>query len=141
MLMCVPDPEICYVLTQFLFHVIAPVLEDDSDVFHMHQATSNRPSDTWLALLELSKPAIPRPPIGGHRITTYWLRELDPADCLYQFRLYANELIHLASFLDIPPVFRTRSRYAFPRVEALGLLLARFKSAGDLFDMTTKIWQ
>ncbi|KAK7027210.1 hypothetical protein R3P38DRAFT_981145 [Favolaschia claudopus] len=43
-------------LTQFLFHVIAPVLGDDSDVLHMHQATSNRPSDTWLAPVELQPP-------------------------------------------------------------------------------------
>jgi hypothetical protein len=40
--------------------------------------------------------------------------------------------------LEIPEIFRTSSRYAFPRVEALALLLARFKSAADISDLTRK---
>ncbi|KAJ7619953.1 hypothetical protein DFH06DRAFT_922387, partial [Mycena polygramma] len=79
-----------------------------------------------------------RPQIGGERITLDWLRSLNPRDCLYQFRFYADELAHLAAVLDIPEIFRTRSRYAFPRVEALALLVARFKSAGDEFDLMMK---
>jgi hypothetical protein len=51
---------------------------------------------------------------------------------------YAHELIHLAAILDIPEIFRTTNRYAFQRVEALALLLARFKSAADEFDLTMK---
>ncbi|KAK6984335.1 hypothetical protein R3P38DRAFT_2416771, partial [Favolaschia claudopus] len=38
--------------------------------------------------------------------------------------------------LDIPPIFRTQNRCAFPRMEALGLLLARFRSAGDMFELS-----
>lgn len=53
-------------------------------------------------------------------------------------RLFSDELIHLAAVLEIPEIFRTRSRYAFPRVEALALLLARFKSAADMFDLTMR---
>ncbi|KAJ7042823.1 hypothetical protein C8F04DRAFT_884775, partial [Mycena alexandri] len=75
---------------------------------------------------------------GGQRITIDWLRALAPGDCLDQFRLYADELIHLAVVLDIPEIFRTERRYAFTRVEALALLLARFKSAADISDLTRK---
>ncbi|KAJ6548358.1 hypothetical protein B0H19DRAFT_868836, partial [Mycena capillaripes] len=78
------------------------------------------------------------PPIGGNTITLRWLRALDPEDCLYQFRLYADELVDLAVHMDIPEVFRTQHRYAFPRHEALALLLARFKSAADISDLSTK---
>ncbi|KAJ7639851.1 hypothetical protein DFH06DRAFT_908597, partial [Mycena polygramma] len=79
-----------------------------------------------------------RPQIGGERITQDWLRGLNPRDCLYQFRLYADKLAHLAAVLDIPEIFRTVSGYAFPRIEALALLLARFKTAGDQFELTMK---
>ncbi|KAJ7170969.1 hypothetical protein C8R46DRAFT_853779, partial [Mycena filopes] len=79
-----------------------------------------------------------RPPVGGQRISWAWLTSLDPANCRYQFRFYAAEIYDLAVALDIPAVFRTKSRYAFPRIEALGILLARFRSAGDMFELTTK---
>ncbi|KAJ7128062.1 hypothetical protein C8R46DRAFT_814339, partial [Mycena filopes] len=80
----------------------------------------------------------PHAPIGGQRITIGWLHALHPRDCLDQFRFYAEELVHLAVVLDIPEIFRTTKRYAFPRVEALALFLARFKSPADLADLTRR---
>ncbi|KAJ7691354.1 hypothetical protein B0H17DRAFT_843844, partial [Mycena rosella] len=77
-----------------------------------------------------------RPKIGGTRITMDWLKSLAPRDCLYQFRFYAEEIADLAAVMDIPAPFRTRSRYAFSPVEALALLLARFKSAADIYELT-----
>ncbi|KAF7334803.1 DDE Tnp4 domain-containing protein [Mycena sanguinolenta] len=38
--------------------------------------------------------------------------------------------------MDVPEVFRTQNRSAFTRIEALCLLLARFRSAGDQFDLS-----
>ncbi|KAJ6493877.1 hypothetical protein DFH09DRAFT_871267, partial [Mycena vulgaris] len=79
-----------------------------------------------------------RPELGGTRITMDWLRSLVPRDCLYRFRLYADEIADLAALMDIPAPFRTRGRYAFSPVEALGLLLARFRSAGDMYEVSMK---
>ncbi|KAJ6559307.1 hypothetical protein B0H10DRAFT_1720575, partial [Mycena sp. CBHHK59/15] len=79
-----------------------------------------------------------RPRIGGTRISLAWLKSLDPSDCKYQFRFYANEIKDLAAALDIPAIFRTQSRSAFPRIEALSILLARFRSAGDMFELSMK---
>ncbi|KAJ7764156.1 hypothetical protein DFH07DRAFT_704135, partial [Mycena maculata] len=77
-----------------------------------------------------------RPEQGGFRITIDWLFTLRPRDCLYRFRFYAAEIVDLASALDIPDPFVTDARYRFSAVEALCLLLARYKSAGDLYDLT-----
>jgi nuclease HARBI1 len=52
-----------------------------------------------------------------------------------QNRFYANELADLVRVLRIPDPFITKTRSKFSAIEALGLLLARFKSAGDLNDL------
>ncbi|KAF8215445.1 hypothetical protein K438DRAFT_1544831, partial [Mycena galopus ATCC 62051] len=77
-----------------------------------------------------------RAQIGGERISYQWLQGLPQAECLYRFRLKADEIADLADVLDIPSPFRTTSRYAFSRFEALALLLARFRSAGDIQDLS-----
>lgn len=46
-------------------------------------------------------------------------------------RFYADEIADLAVALCIPDPFRTPSRSKFSAVEALALLLARFRTAGD----------
>jgi hypothetical protein len=48
---------------------------------------------------------------------------------------YADELCDLAIILDIPDPFITHSRFRFTALEALCILLARFKSAGDQYDL------
>ncbi|KAF7317937.1 DDE Tnp4 domain-containing protein [Mycena kentingensis (nom. inval.)] len=76
--------------------------------------------------------------LGGQRITAEWLETLSDPACIWDFRLAAPELTHLAEKLGIPEVFKTQSRHAFSRVEALGLLLARFRTAGDMYALTAK---
>ncbi|KAF7336366.1 DDE Tnp4 domain-containing protein [Mycena venus] len=146
-------------LKQYLCHILTLVFDmGDGDLFHAHRQAADRADDPWLAFWThfFAAPQLEtaRPQIGGNRITIDWLRALEPRECLYQFRyvafmmrsmftnlvcrLYADELIHLAAAMDIPEIFRTRNRCAFPRVEALALLLARFKSAGDEFDLTMR---
>ncbi|KAJ7711834.1 hypothetical protein B0H16DRAFT_1258684, partial [Mycena metata] len=77
----------------------------------------------------------PRPEQGGHRITEEWLRSLKSRDCLWRFRMTAEELIDLAAALEIPDEFKTTSRHSFSSVEALCLLCARFRSAGDMYSL------
>ena len=40
--------------------------------------------------------------------------------------------------LEIPPLIRTRNQYIFDSVEALALTLARFRSAGDQYDLSMR---
>ncbi|KAJ7194177.1 hypothetical protein GGX14DRAFT_336107, partial [Mycena pura] len=77
-----------------------------------------------------------RPNINGTRITLKWLKELRPRECLYRFRFNVHELEQLVHAMDIPNPFRTVSSYSFSAIEALCLLLARFKTAGDIYDLT-----
>ncbi|KAJ7312700.1 hypothetical protein DFH08DRAFT_640274, partial [Mycena albidolilacea] len=74
-----------------------------------------------------------RPQQGGQRITEDWLRALKRRDCLWRFRMTADELLDLAAALEIPQPFRTEHRYSFDAVEALALLCARFRSAGEMY--------
>ncbi|KAF7972906.1 hypothetical protein HWV62_16632 [Athelia sp. TMB] len=48
-------------------------------------------------------------------------------------RLSAEEIFALAEALDIPEDFKTSNDYTFSRYEALCLLCARFRSAGDMY--------
>ncbi|KAJ7193701.1 hypothetical protein GGX14DRAFT_378724, partial [Mycena pura] len=78
-----------------------------------------------------------RPRISGNQITLDWLKSLRPCDCLYRFRwLSAHKLERLVEAMDIPDPFKTSSGYVFSAIEALCLLLARFKTAGDIYDLT-----
>ncbi|KAE9389122.1 hypothetical protein BT96DRAFT_960100 [Gymnopus androsaceus JB14] len=53
------------------------------------------------------------------------------------FLFYPEEIVELLSALRIPDPFVTRTRSCFPKIEALGLLLAHFQSAGDMYDLTS----
>jgi hypothetical protein len=50
-------------------------------------------------------------------------------------RFYAEEIVELAEVLQIPDPFITKGRYRFSSIEALGILLARYKSAGAINDL------
>lgn len=47
--------------------------------------------------------------------------------------LTASELIRLAEVLRVPNPFFTQGRYRFEAIEAVSLLCARFRSAGDQY--------
>ncbi|TFY73874.1 hypothetical protein EWM64_g10139 [Hericium alpestre] len=78
----------------------------------------------------------PRPAQGGQRITEEWLRSLSSADCVWRFRMTADEIIQVAEALDIPEEFKVEGRYNFSHIEALCLLLARFRTAADQYNLT-----
>jgi hypothetical protein len=48
----------------------------------------------------------------------------------------ADEICEMAEALEIPERFITTSRYSFTSIEALALLCARFRSAGDLYHLS-----
>ncbi|KAF9029430.1 hypothetical protein BDZ89DRAFT_1099976 [Hymenopellis radicata] len=77
-----------------------------------------------------------RPAQAGSRITVEWLESLPRMECLYRFRLFSEEIIDLAAALRIPDPFITASRSRFTQVEVLGLLLARLRSSGDMYELT-----
>ena len=101
-------------------------------------------------LLDDMLPRYARPEQGGCRITTPFLQSLTPGSCKYRFQcvwhslyikahlkpsFFANEIIELADVLQIPDPFITKSCFRFSSIEALALLLARLRSAGDIFDL------
>lgn len=57
---------------------------------------------------------------------------------MYPCRFYPEEIAELATALQIPDPYITRTRSSFTQIEALGLLLARFRSAGDMYDLTSR---
>ncbi|KAJ3509517.1 hypothetical protein NLJ89_g5189 [Agrocybe chaxingu] len=71
-----------------------------------------------------------RPQQSGFRITWEALCALDRRDCLYRFRFYAEEIADLVNVLQIPNPCITSGRHSFSSIEALCILLARYKSAG-----------
>ncbi|KAJ7134493.1 hypothetical protein C8R44DRAFT_572002, partial [Mycena epipterygia] len=77
-----------------------------------------------------------RPEQGGQRITADWLHSLRSRDCQWRFRMTADELFELAEALDIPEEFKTSSRHSFSQIEALCLLCARFRSAGEMYTLS-----
>ena len=50
----------------------------------------------------------------------------------FECRFSADELVELVEVLEIPERFVVSGRYKFSNIEALCLLLARFRSAGDI---------
>nr|GAT45576.1 predicted protein [Mycena chlorophos] len=102
------------------------------------QAAAAPPDDVWLSSTLPSMPLAryARPEIAGQRISLPWLKKLKPADCLYRFRFYVEELQDLVEVLDIPQPFKTQNRCSFSDIEALCLLLARFRTAGDQFSLS-----
>ena len=54
---------------------------------------------------------------------------------LFLSSFYANELCDLTVILNIPTPFITHSQFYFTALEALCLLLAQFKYAGDQYDL------
>ncbi|KAF7328087.1 DDE Tnp4 domain-containing protein [Mycena kentingensis (nom. inval.)] len=109
-------------------------LEDDEDSFvreTLRDASRGDGDDAALLALSLPQPAAEsgRPQIGGQRISFSWLKSLAPRECLYHFRFYADEIADLAATLQIPERFVTGNGSNFSRIEALGLLLARFRGA------------
>ena len=52
------------------------------------------------------------------------------------YRVTAAELLKMVEALDLPGYIVTPSRYVFDPVEALGLTLAHFRSAGDQYELS-----
>ncbi|KAF7343289.1 DDE Tnp4 domain-containing protein [Mycena venus] len=76
-----------------------------------------------------------RPEQGGQRITDDWLFSLTSRDCQWRFRMTADELSDLSTALGIPDPFKTRSGHVFSALEALCILCARFRSAGEMYTL------
>jgi nuclease HARBI1 len=53
-------------------------------------------------------------------------------------RFTAEELVELTDVLEIPDIFVTSSRHHFPAIEALALLCARFRSSGEIHELSIK---
>ncbi|KAJ3897964.1 hypothetical protein F5879DRAFT_995322 [Lentinula edodes] len=68
---------------------------------------------------------------GGHKLVLEYLKSLQLCDCLWNFWFYADKIADLVVALCIPDPFRTPSRSKFNAVEALALLFAQFRMAGD----------
>ncbi|KAJ7169491.1 hypothetical protein C8R46DRAFT_848491, partial [Mycena filopes] len=79
-----------------------------------------------------------RPEIGGTRITWPWLKSLTRRECLWRFRFYPEELVDIANAMRIPDPFWTSDGSRFSSLEALCLLLARFKTAGDQYELSAQ---
>ncbi|KAJ3978446.1 hypothetical protein F5890DRAFT_1422592, partial [Lentinula detonsa] len=80
----------------------------------------------------------PCPEVAGQRITIEYLLSLPCRECIWRFRFSAPEIFLLVKALDIPDPFRTQGRYCFTAVEALSLLLVRYRSGCDQFELQTK---
>ncbi|GLB35540.1 putative DDE superfamily endonuclease [Lyophyllum shimeji] len=80
----------------------------------------------------------PRPEIGGERITEEWLKEQDDTVLLWAFRLKEDEILALLEALHMPEPIIVRGGSRFSALEALCLTLARFRSSGDLYELSAK---
>lgn len=98
----------------------------------------------------------PRPKQGGQRITEEFLLSLGEDECIYYFRCVilmciniqtltstyfsftAEELVDLTHAMDLTDGFKTPSGYVFDGLEALCLLCGRFRTAGDMYELTAK---
>lgn len=58
--------------------------------------------------------------------------------CLTIVRMSASEIVALADAMQIPEVLSTTSRFKFTAIEALCLLLACFRSSGDIYELTSR---
>ncbi|TFY53417.1 hypothetical protein EVG20_g10124 [Dentipellis fragilis] len=72
------------------------------------------------------------PKQGGQRISREWLSGLSSQDAQSRFHLRADEIFEMLDALDIEEDILTRSRYKFSGLEALCLMLACFRSSGEL---------
>ncbi|KAF7354261.1 DDE Tnp4 domain-containing protein [Mycena venus] len=88
-----------------------------------------------LLLLRPTEPDKARPEQGGQRITEKWL--FFPGEpglpVAISVWMTAGELSDLAAALKIPDPFRTAYRHSFSAIEALCLLCARFRTAGEMY--------
>ncbi|KAJ7765317.1 hypothetical protein B0H16DRAFT_1310249 [Mycena metata] len=135
-----------WVAKKLLLTLLLPSLNDGDPIFSTFREP---PGPTALyaglashleeqATSQRLEPERGRPEQGGQRITPQWLYTLRPREILYRFRFYADELLDLAAALRIPEPFITEHRYSFPAIEALCLLLARYKSCEDQYDLCMK---
>ncbi|KAI0742229.1 hypothetical protein C8Q80DRAFT_1065340, partial [Daedaleopsis nitida] len=79
----------------------------------------------------------PRPGIGPVRLREEWLAGLADEECRWWFRFTYPELRRLKTVLRIPDPFITRQRAKFSAIEALCLLLYRYRSGADLYLLQT----
>lgn len=96
-----------------------------------------------------------RPDQAGERISFQWLQTLRQGECVWRFRyvcsiclvlsgllivtccrVSADELIEMAEVLGLPEIIITPGRHSFDPIEALGLTLARFRTAGDQYELS-----
>jgi nuclease HARBI1 len=74
---------------------------------------------------------------GGFSLSFYCILILKLIEQLYT-RFTANEIEHLIEAMDVPPKIVMASHYSFMAVEALCLLLARFRSAADIYELSSR---
>ncbi|KIJ30107.1 hypothetical protein M422DRAFT_268355 [Sphaerobolus stellatus SS14] len=81
--------------------------------------------------------SVPRPVSGvnGNYITERWLYTLNETECIWRFRLTAQQLVQVVNALELPDFIQTPNRYKFSKVEALGLVLARYRTAADQMEL------
>ncbi|KAJ7930278.1 hypothetical protein B0H13DRAFT_1858908 [Mycena leptocephala] len=109
---------------------------DDADIFHVLQQTAL-----------LAKMAPDRSCTSRDRGYTNYVGVAEEFGLSRLFisvpiaRLYAEEYADLATALDTPRPFITKTRSVFSPIEAPGLLIARFRSAGDMYDECQNINQ
>ncbi|THU92324.1 hypothetical protein K435DRAFT_906381 [Dendrothele bispora CBS 962.96] len=89
-------------------------------------------------MIDFEKEGVARPDQGGQRITEEWLSSLTDQACRYHFRFTFPELQDLVSALEIPDPLITSTRSRFTALEAFCLLCARFRTAGDMYELTAK---
>ena len=100
------------------------MLDDDFLIFHP------------LFLEELLKSQGPEPPLIP--ATRLCLSQMSEEDCLFHFRFKQEDIVRLATSLQIPAVVLTHGRYRFEAVEALCVVLRRLSWScrwGDLEHM------
>ncbi|KLO09136.1 hypothetical protein SCHPADRAFT_834370 [Schizopora paradoxa] len=79
---------------------------------------------------------VPRAKIAGRRISEERLYALSDEDCLSRFRMTADEIMDVITAMDIPDVVKTSEGHVFEGLEAFCLILARFRTAGDISELT-----
>ncbi|KAF9003798.1 hypothetical protein BDZ89DRAFT_1145922 [Hymenopellis radicata] len=122
--------------------LITTVLDPDSDAGDSVLLEQIR-ADPLLVAVEADRQAavadnpkvIPRPTQDGQRITDEWLQSRTDEDLRYRFGMVYQEIHEMVDSLGIPD-FRTRNNYVCDSLEAFCLLCARFRSSGNLYDLT-----
>ncbi|KAF8897966.1 hypothetical protein CPB85DRAFT_1191120, partial [Mucidula mucida] len=79
-----------------------------------------------------------RPEQGGERITDEWLQSRTDEDLRYRFGMGYKDILSMVDALDIPKDFKTSHGYVFTGLEAFCILCARFRSAGNMYDLTVQ---